>query len=53
MTKPIDRSGVSNDNYIPVDEDKINDDQKNELHEAVKKTSANPSNLIVLIDLVK
>ena len=37
MTKPTDATGVSNDNYIPVDEDKLKEDQKNELLEVVEK----------------
>jgi len=37
MTKPTDAAGVSNDNYIPVDEDKLKEDQKTELFEVVDK----------------
>ena len=37
MTKPTDAAGVSNDNYIPVDEDKLKEDQKKELFEVVDK----------------
>jgi len=37
MMKPTDAAGVSNDNYIPVDEDKLKEDQKNELLEVVEK----------------
>ena len=37
MMKPTDAAGVSNDNYIPVDEDKLKEDQKKELFEVVDK----------------
>ena len=51
MTKPIDGSSISEDNYVPVKEDKIKDEQKNELaksleaykHECLKSFSATRS----------
>ena len=36
MTKPIDGSSISEDNYVPVKEDKIKDEQKNELAKALE-----------------
>jgi hypothetical protein len=37
MMKPADRSEVSEDNYIPVDKDKLKEDQQKELREHVDK----------------
>ena len=36
MTKPKDGFGVGEDNYIPVEEDKLNDEQKTELAKALE-----------------
>ena len=36
MTKPKDGSNVSEDNYIPVEEDKLKDEQKTELAKALE-----------------
>ena len=36
MTKPKDGSGVSEENYIPVEEDKLKDEQKAELDKALE-----------------
>ena len=37
MTKPIDGASVNDDNYIPVDRDKIKEDQQKELREVVER----------------
>ena len=37
MTKPIDGASVNDDNYIPVDRDKLKEDQQKELREAVER----------------
>ena len=55
MTKPKDGSSVSEDNYIPVEEDKLKDEQKDELakaleaykHECLKSFGATRSGEVV------
>ena len=37
MTKPVDAASVSEENYVPVDESKIKEDQQKELFEAMEK----------------
>jgi len=37
MTKPVNTTGVSDDNYIPVDEGKLKEDKKKKLFEIVDK----------------
>ena len=37
MTKPVDGSSVNKDNYVPVEEDKLKEDQQKQLHEAVDR----------------
>ena len=37
MTKPADAAGVSEDNYVSVDEDKLKEEQKQVLYDFVEK----------------
>ena len=37
MTKPVDPANASEENYIPVEKDKLKEDQQKELREAMKK----------------
>ena len=37
MTKHTDTADVNGDNYIPVDRNKLKEDQEKELREAMKK----------------
>ena len=36
MTKPTDGSDVSEENYVPVEEEKLKDEQKTELAKALE-----------------
>ena len=53
MTKPVYGSEVSNDNYIPVDKDKLKEDQQKELLKLWTDMNMNASSHIVLTDMVK
>ena len=37
MTKPVDAASVSKENYVPVDESKLKEDQQKEYLEAVER----------------
>jgi len=52
MTKPTDAASVNDDNYIPIDGDKLKEDKKKSCVKLWKNTSVNASSYTVLPDLV-
>ena len=52
MVELTDKSDVSEENYIPVDENKLKEDQKQEYQDLVKDSNVNASSHTTSPDLV-